>query len=237
MTINPTWLCIELPTGEYSRTLDFQRRLVQARKDHFIDHDIVIITEHLPVYTLGHRGSREHLLVSDAVLAGAGIPVVPVERGGDITFHGPGQLVVYPIVHLCKSGLRIPEYISRLEEIMIRICGDWEITAERIPGKPGIWTGGDKIGSIGLAVRRGISFHGFSLNVNVSLDHFSWIHPCGLTNVQMTSMARKLGRDIPMKDIRYSAFSHIQQIFYVHLDRIDPGETLYQQTDGQVGYS
>jgi len=213
---------MEIPLGEYTRTLDMQHRLVQARTDRIIDHNIVIVTEHYPVYTLGHRGSREHLLVSNAVLAEEGIPVVPVGRGGDITFHGPGQLVVYPIVQLYRSGLRIPEYVSLLEDIMIGICGCRGIAAERISGKPGVWVNGDKIGSIGIGVRRGISYHGFALNVNVSLQPFSWIHPCGLVDIRATAMNRILGKDIPMDDIRQSAFDHIRKVFHVELERTVP---------------
>jgi len=213
---------MEIPLGEYTQTLDIQHRLVQARIDRLIDHNIVIVTEHSPVYTLGRRGSREHLLVSNAVLAEEGIPVVPVDRGGDITFHGPGQLVVYPIVQLYRSGLRIPEYVSLLEDIMTGICGHCGITVERISGKPGVWVNGDKIGSIGIGVRRGISYHGFALNVNVSLQPFSRIHPCGLVDIRATAMNRILGKDIPMDDIRQSAVDHIRKVFHVELERTDP---------------
>jgi len=213
---------MEIPLGEYTQTLDMQHRLVQARKDRLIDRNIIIVTEHLPVYTLGHQGSREHLLVSKAVLAEEGIPVVPADRGGDITFHGPGQLVVYPIVQLYRSGLRIPDYVSLLEDIMIGICGFRGITAERISGKPGVWVNGDKIGSIGIAVRRGISYHGFALNVNVSLQPFSWIHPCGIVDIRATAMNLILGKNLPMDDIRQSAFDHIRKAFHVELERTDP---------------
>lgn len=198
-----------------------QHLLVHGRKTGRIKSDMVLVSEHRPVFTLGRRGGEENLRISEDVFKKIGISVLHIERGGNITFHGPGQLMVYPIIDLRNAGLRIPEYVSDLEEIMIRICRDWEIDAKRIPGNPGVWVDGSKIGSLGIAVRRGISFHGLALNVNVDLAPFSWIHPCGLVGVQATSMAHILGGEIPMENIQHAATVHIQDIFNVELEPIN----------------
>jgi lipoate-protein ligase B len=141
-----------------------------------------------------------------------------VERGGDITYHGPGQLVVYPIVDLRASRWSVVEFVEALEEVMIRTLMDWGIKAERNPKNRGVWVGLSKIGSVGIAVRRSISFHGLALNVNTELEPFSWVHPCGLQGVRMTSMKEILGKEIAMVDVRRATATHIQEIFHVQME-------------------
>jgi len=219
-TQNPqarTCLCVELPTIEYSEAWDLQSSIVSARKDGIIDTDIVLLLEHLPVFTLGRRGVEENLTVSGAFLEKSGIPVVHVERGGDITFHGPGQLVVYPIVDLKEARLSVIDYVTALEEIMIRTAGDWGIMAERNSMNRGIWIGNNKLGSVGIAIRRGVSFHGFAFNVNLSLKPFDWINPCGLQGIGMTSMERELSRKVSMNHMREAVKCHIEAVFEVEL--------------------
>ncbi|MGD2126623.1 MAG: lipoyl(octanoyl) transferase LipB, partial [Desulfobacteraceae bacterium] len=148
-------------------------------------------------------------------LESQGIPIIEVERGGDITYHGPGQLVVYPIVDLRAAGWKVIAFVEALEEVMIRTVADWGIQAERNPLNRGAWVGPSKIGSIGIAVRRSISFHGLALNVNTELEPFSWVHPCGLQGVLVTTMKQVLGRKIDMDDVRRAAYAHIQKIFGV----------------------
>jgi lipoate-protein ligase B len=149
-----------------------QLRLVEARIQGQMTQDILLLLEHPPVFTLGKRGGRENLLVSEDVLVQSGIPIVQIERGGNITFHGPGQLVVYPIVHLPSFGLGVVDMVERLEELMIRTCAAWDVSAGRNALNRGAWVGLKKIGSIGIAVRRGVSFHGLALNVNLDLKPF-----------------------------------------------------------------
>jgi lipoate-protein ligase B len=219
-TQNPqarTCLCVELPAIEYREAWDLQSSIVSARKDGIINTDIVLLLEHPPVFTLGRRGGEENLIVSGAFLEESGIPVVQVERGGDITFHGPGQLVVYPIVDLKKARLSVVGYVTALEEIMIRTAGDWGIMAERNSINRGIWVGNNKLGSVGIAIRRGVSFHGFAFNVNLSLKHFNWINPCGLQGIGMTSMERELSCSVSMNQVHEVAKHHIEVVFEVKL--------------------
>lgn len=215
------WLCVDLPVMEYMETWDYQAQLVHAKKDQIIGKDIVLLLEHLPVFTLGRQGNREHLLVTEVFLGSQQIPVVHVERGGDITYHGPGQLVTYPIVDLRAGKWRVLGFVEALEEVMIRTASDWGIIAERNILNRGVWVGSNKkLGSVGIAVRRGVSFHGFALNVNMSLEPFNWIDPCGLEGVRVTSMKQVLGGEIEMVDVRRAASFHIQEIFGVQLEHV-----------------
>jgi lipoate-protein ligase B len=208
---------LELPMLEYSAALALQHHLVSARQTGVIKNDIVLILEHPCVFTLGRRGGAENLKVSRAFLNRLKIPVIQVERGGDITFHGPGQLVVYPIFDLHKAGLKIIEYVSCLEEIMLCTVSDWGLFAERNSLNRGIWVADKKLGSVGISVKRGVCFHGLALNVNLSLEPFQWIHPCGLVNVAVTSMAQELSETISMEPLREAMKYYLASIFGINL--------------------
>jgi lipoate-protein ligase B len=216
-----TCLCLEMPLIEYRSALDLQRSLVLARQTNVIENDIVLILEHPPVFTLGRRAGIENLKASRAFLERKKIPVIPVERGGDITFHGPGQLVVYPIIDLAKAGLNILDYVTGLEEIMLRTVSDWNIPAKRNSVNRGIWISNQKLGSVGISVQRGVTFHGFALNVNLSLKPFKWIHPCGLTDIGVTSMERELSQKISMSPVRKAVMYHFETLFGFNLVSID----------------
>jgi lipoate-protein ligase B len=136
-----------------------------------------------------------------------------VERGGNITFHGPGQLVVYPIVDLQTAGIKVVDFVSGLEEVMLRTVENWGITAERNAANRGIWVGPHKMGSIGIAVRRGISFHGLALNVHTDLTPFSWIQPCGLQNVAMTTMQQETAHKLSMQQVRAVLKTQFERVF------------------------
>jgi len=210
---------IHLGLIDYKEAHDLQLQLVEARKAGRLERDVVLFLEHPSVFTLGRRGGLDSLKVSEVFLQSRGIQIIRVERGGNITYHGPGQLVVYPIVDLGARGWRVTQFVEALEEVMIRTVADWGIKAERNPLNRGAWVGNSKIGSIGIAVRRSITFHGLALNVNTGLDPFSWVHPCGLQGVQVTSMKQVLGRDVPMEEVRRLAALHIQSVFRVPLTR------------------
>lgn len=214
-------LCVDLPQLEYRKALDLQRDLVCARHNNVIESDVVLILEHPSVFSLGRKGAIENLKVPEAFLEKMEIPVIRVERGGDITFHGPGQLVVYPIIDLNKAGLKVIEFVECLEDIMIRVASDWGITAERKSVNRGIWVSNNKLGSVGISVRRAVSFHGFALNVNLSLKPFDWIHPCGLRNVGVTSMAQELSQKISMTNVRQSVRHHLE--FFFGFDLVSTG--------------
>lgn len=204
---------------DYREAWELQIALVEAKRGGGSLPDFVLLLEHPPVFTLGYRGARDHLLVSEEFLHERGIPLLHVERGGDVTFHGPGQLVGYPIVDLRVNGWRVVDFVGALEEVMIRCLADWGIRSGRNSMNRGVWVGMSKIGSVGIAVRRGISFHGFALNVNTLLEPFGWIHPCGLKGIQATSMKQILGRETPMEEVRCATACHIRQIFGVELER------------------
>ncbi|UCE33388.1 MAG: lipoyl(octanoyl) transferase LipB [Deltaproteobacteria bacterium] len=208
---------VDLPTVEYQEAWDLQRSLVAARKNGIMPRDIVLFLEHQPVFTLGRRGGLDNLAVPLDFLEKEGIPIIHVERGGDITFHGPGQLVVYPIIDLRAAGLGVADYVTALEEVMIRTAADFQVRAERNRKNRGVWVGNNKLGSIGVAIRRGVSFHGLALNVTTSLAPFSWIHPCGLSDIGMASLGHELSREVSMDQVRASARHNLESVFAVHL--------------------
>ena len=193
---------VELPLTDYRQALEWQRRLVEARIAGTIVDDVVLVVEHPPVFTLGRRGGLENLVCALDVLEQRGIEVVQVERGGNITYHGPGQLVAYPIFDQKKSGRGVARFVSQLEQVMIDTAARWDVTAHRDSQNRGVWVGRQKLGSIGISVRRGISFHGLALNVNTDLAPFGWINPCGLAGVTMTSMEQQLGQPLSMAELR-----------------------------------
>ena len=217
--IQTCW-CLDLQTMDYSEAWEFQQAIVRDRIGKKNSRDIILLVEHTPVFTLGRRGGIENLTVSDAFLKTSGIQVIQVERGGDITYHGPGQMVVYPILDLDRQRLGITELVFMLEEIMIRVSESLGVQATRNPRNRGVWVGDKKLGSVGLAVRKGISFHGMALNVNLSMTPFKWIHPCGLMNISMTSLARELPERPSMQTVRELAKQHLEDVFERPLEEI-----------------
>lgn len=212
---------VDLPVTDYTRALSLQRRIVAARKAGRWMQDVALVLEHFPVFTLGRNGGRENLVVSEEFLKQRSIQVVQIERGGNITFHGPGQLVVYPILDLNRSGLGVRAYVGGLEEAMIRTAADWGLDASGDDANRGVWIGGKKLGSIGVAVTRGISFHGLAFNVNLSLAPFSWINPCGIRDCRMTSLMVELSRKIPMAEVREAMAGHLADIFGIQWQAMD----------------
>jgi lipoate-protein ligase B len=226
-------LCMEIAPMPYEEGWDLQTRLVEARRTGILPVDVVLFLEHPPVFTLGRRGGRENLLVPESFLERSGIPVVHVERGGDITYHGPGQLVVYPILDLRGAGLGVTEYVEGLEEIMIGAASDFGVRASRDSRNRGVWVGNRKLGSIGIAIRHGIAFHGFAFNVKLSLEPFGWINPCGLQEVGMTSLEQELSEEIPMDRVLESTKDHMQSVLGIAFRGITL-TTLKQRLDSAV---
>ncbi len=213
-------LAVDLATLPYPQARALQLRIVAARYAGSFGDDVILLLEHPPVFTIGRHGSRRHLMVDDDFLARRQIPVIRVERGGEITYHGPGQVVVYPILDLKKNGGSVKAYVRALEETMIRTAADFGVTAARSPVNPGIWVSGRKLGSIGVAIRHGISFHGLALNVNLDLKPFGWINPCGLEGVRMTSVVNETGAPVAMADARRRMRTHLAEIFNITPDFI-----------------
>lgn len=208
---------LELPVTDYRKAWRLQTAIVESKNRRRLAADVILFLEHPPVYTLGRRGGIENLVVSRELLEKHHIDVVQVERGGNITYHGPGQLVVYPIMDLNRLRLGVADLVTGLEELMIRTASDFGVRAERNPKNRGVWVGPTKLGSIGIAVRKGICFHGLALNVNPWLTPFEWIHPCGLSDTGMTSLSRELGMEIPMAGVRKAARYHLEKIFGICL--------------------
>ena len=179
----------------YDQALALQQRLVGHKLAGTLAADIVLCLEHPPVFTLGRRAQQPQQAARWQALAQRGVPVVPVGRGGDVTWHGPGQLVLYPLLDLKRLGLGIGTMVQQLEELMIVVAARLGVTAHRDPRNRGVWVGEAKLGSIGLQLRRGICFHGLAFNLQPDLTAFSWIDPCGLAGVAMTSIAQLTGRE------------------------------------------
>jgi len=206
-------LSAELPVTGYKDAQILQQKLVAARQKKLIDSDVVLWLEHSPVFTYGRSGGLKNLLLDPLMLEEKGIFAVQAERGGNITYHGPGQLIVYPIIDLEDARLDVPEYVGFLEEVMIRTAKDFNVKIHRQQGKPGVWAGNRKIGSIGIAISKGVSYHGMALNVNLDLTPFEWIHPCGLTNITMSSLEKERPEDVELDEVKRIAQSHMVSIF------------------------
>ncbi len=209
---------IDLGTRHYKDTWQLQLDLVTQRTQQKIP-DTLLLVEHPHVYTKGRKSQdkREQIRVGDL-----SVPCYEIERGGDITYHGPGQLVAYPILDLSQHGSDIQAYLRNLEEILIRTCADFSILAQRRPGFTGAWTADSisyKIASIGVAARQGVSYHGLALNVNTDLKFFHAIHPCGLDASLMTSMQVCLGASPSPRFVQESLVSHFSDIFALQFDK------------------
>ncbi|MFO7838095.1 MAG: lipoyl(octanoyl) transferase LipB [Desulfosalsimonadaceae bacterium] len=202
---------------DYLQVLRLQQNLVSARANRTLQQDILLLLEHFPVFTLGNRGGAEHLHVSREFLQEQGIDLIETGRGGSITYHGPGQLMAYPIVDLACSGWQVAEFVRALENVMISIAGEWGLDARGDEKDRGAWIRDRKIGSIGLRVRRKISFHGLALNAAMDLTPFSWITPCGLSGIQMTSIAKETGGPVSISEVSRAAKKHFSAVFGVRL--------------------
>lgn len=183
---------VDLGRRAYGEALELQREIAGARVRGEIEQDVLLLVEHEPVITLGRSAKDGHLLANPAQLARLGVEVFEVERGGDVTFHGPGQLVGYPIIDLKRHKQDLHWYLRQVEEILIRALGKLGIAAEREPKYTGVWTQGRKIASIGVHARDWVTWHGFALNVTTDLTYFDLMVPCGIPQVTMTSVEREL---------------------------------------------
>lgn len=183
----------------------------------------LLFVEHPPVYTLGKSGKIEHVLINDQERVARGIQFFNTNRGGDITFHGPGQIVGYPILDLEKFYTDIGRYLRELEEVVILTLADYSLKSGRSAGETGVWIDADvkgqerKICAMGVRCSRWVTMHGFALNVNTDLDYFNYIIPCGIQNKQVTSLQKELGREVPMKDVQQKLKQNFEKVFGVVL--------------------
>lgn len=183
---------VELGRRAYTDALELQRQVARARISGDVPQDVLLLVEHPPVVTLGRSSRDAHLLNDAAALAQRGVELHEVERGGDVTFHGPGQLVGYPIIDLKRHKQDLHWYLRQVEEVLIRALATFEIPAQREPRYTGVWTNGRKIASIGVHARDWVTWHGFALNVTTELSYFDLIVPCGIPDVRMTSVEREM---------------------------------------------
>jgi len=216
----PGWL-LDLGSDPqpYARAWALQRDLVRARQAGAIP-DVLVLLEHPPVVTFGRSGKTQHLLVPPDTLRARGIDLFEVERGGDITYHGPGQLVGYPIVDLRAMDEDVVRYMRTLEESLIRTLAVFGIAAGRERGYPGVWVGGAKVAAMGVAVKRRVTMHGFALNVDTDLSVFDLINPCGLGR-PVTSMRRLSGPALEMSRVRAVYAEEFTQVFGIRLGAVD----------------
>lgn len=222
------WI-VKLGRARYLDVLDLQRRLVELRQGNLVV-DTLLLVEHEPVITLGRRGNRTNLLSTSAELASEGIQVHPVERGGDVTYHGPGQLVVYPIVDLSQRDLSIRRYVDLLEETIIQALADFGIQAGRDPLHRGVWVSHLKVAALGVAIRRWVSFHGFALNVSPNMDHFCHINPCELKSEQVTSMANLLEQVPSIPEVSDAVIRRFTQLFPAQWQELSSAELFRRLT-------
>jgi lipoyl(octanoyl) transferase len=219
---------LQLGTLDYATGLQIQRRLADLRKEGRVG-DVLLLLEHTPVITLGRNAKQKNIVASSELLARRGVEVFECDRGGDVTFHGPGQLVGYPIVDLRglptsesnRKHLGAIEYVRSLEEVLIRTCADFGIPAKRIGGLTGVWTAQDeadtaegKLAAIGVHISRSVTSHGFALNVHTDLSYFDLIIPCGITAKPATSMAEELGREIFLQEVAQSVSRNFGFVFH-----------------------
>jgi len=218
-----TELCQAYDLGiiEYNKALQLQGRLVSARLANDIP-DIILFLQHPPVLTIGVFGGEENIIVPRDVLADEGVAIVRTDRGGNITCHEPGQLVGYPIFNLNTKGRDLHQYVRNLEEVIIRTLCDYSIGAQRDSKHPGVWVGEEKICALGIRVTRWVTKHGFALNVNNELKHFSHVHPCGIANGGVTSMSRLLGHEVMIKDVMLCIVNHCTQVFNIAVELKSP---------------
>ena len=256
---------LQLGTIDYATGLRLQRKLVDLRKDGRIG-DVLLLLEHAPVITLGRSAKRANVVARDEELSRRSVEIFDCDRGGDVTFHGPGQLVGYPIFELrgfpAEDGKRktlgVIEYVRRLEEVLIRTCADFRIPAERVKGLTGVWTqtaapqadgatgvparrapaddannkDQGKVAAIGVHISRGVTSHGFALNVNTDLSYFDLIVPCGIVNKPVTSMQKELHRPLDLQEVAHSVARNFGTVFHSQVLWL---ETLESLLDLKVG--
>lgn len=234
---------LQLGTIDYSTGLRLQQKLVALRKESRIG-DVLLLLEHTPVITLGRNAKAGNVIASPEVLACRNVDVFECDRGGDVTFHGPGQLVAYPIFDLRglpsnsenRKTIGAIEFVRRLEEVLIRTCAEFGIPAKRISGLTGVWTSGTapeaKIAALGIHISRGVTSHGIALNVNTDLSFFNLIVPCGITSKPVTSMQKELGRVLPVQDVAHAVSRNVGLTFQTQMLWLESLDALLGQNVG-----
>jgi lipoyl(octanoyl) transferase len=222
-------LIVDLGLISYAEAWELQKRVVAARKSGAIE-DVLLLCEHPHVITQGRSGKRENLLASEHVLKQKGVEFHATDRGGDITYHGPGQIVGYPIVNLGAIRRDVVWYVRMLEEVMIRATAYFGIAAERVAGKTGIWVRSsgaeEKLAAIGVHISRWVTSHGFAYNVSTDLRYFDLIVPCGIADRKPTSLEKLLGRTVQPNEVKPRIASHLGEVFGLEMKKASRLELL-----------
>ena len=209
-----------IPYAEaWQRQTEWFDSLIQAKQNNDVYENHIVFCEHPHVYTLGRSGKENNMLLSEAQLEKIGATLYHIDRGGDITYHGPGQLVCYPILNLEEFSLGLKEYVHLLEEAVIRVCASYGIIAGRLEKATGVWLEGDmprarKICAIGVRSSHFVTMHGLALNVNTDLRYFSYIHPCGFIDKGVTSLQQELKREMPMEEVKQRLCRELQELLH-----------------------
>ncbi len=209
----------------YTDAWKLQKKLFNLRRFGIIG-DVLLLTEHEHVYTLGKGGDENHLLASEDELKRNGTEVFHIDRGGDVTYHGPGQIVGYPILDLNNYFADIHRYLRCLEEVIIHTLLEYDVEAEREEGLTGVWVNGEKIAAIGVKVSRWITMHGFAFNVNTDLSYFDRIIPCGIFHKGVTSLERVLGREVPIEEVQSKLIEEFGHVFGCQIRNLSSDELM-----------
>jgi lipoyl(octanoyl) transferase len=205
-------LFCRLGTVDYAEAHRLQKEL-QGQRVRGEVGDIVLLLEHPPVLTMGRSAKAQHVLAAPEILAARGVQVHEVGRGGDVTYHGPGQLVAYPIIDLKPDRKDVRKYVASLEETMIRTCANFGLAAGRVEGLNGAWIGDRKVGAVGVRISRWVTMHGLALNVNSDLREFEMIVPCGIQDKGVTSLSAELGRTVHVGDVFEPFAQHFAELY------------------------
>lgn len=233
---------VQLGTVDYATGLCLQQQLVALRKEEKIG-DVLLLLEHRPVITLGRNAKAKNVVASPEFLKQRGVELFECDRGGDVTFHGPGQIVGYPIFDLRgfaaadgkRKTLGVIEFVRRLEDVLMRTCADFGIPTKRVPGLTGVWTEQEpeaKLAAIGVHISRSVTSHGFALNVNTDLSYFNLIIPCGITSKPVTSMQKELGRELDLNAVAESISRNFGVVFQSQMLWVDTLDALLGRTVG-----
>lgn len=217
---------VSLGLMDYQTALKLQFEVLKLRQEEALE-DVLLLLEHPPVITVGVAGKYDNILIREEVLNRLGVSVHRANRGGDVTYHGPGQIVGYPILNLNYHRKDIKDYFWRLEETFIRLLGEeYNLKAERNPKYPGVWVGDNKITALGCAVKRWVTMHGFAFNINTNLDDYKWINPCGITDRGVTSLEALKGGPQDMETVRGQVIKYFSAMFNLEAKRIEKKEFL-----------
>lgn len=220
---SPPLHAVHLGVVPYTKAFELQERIVRRQIDGELP-DVLLTLEHPPTITIGISGDSADIRVEESLLLARNIELVKSNRGGKATYHGPGQLVVYPLIELKRYGPGLRDYLSILEDVTISTLGDRGVQATRVQGKPGVWVEERKIASIGIRLRRGRTMHGIAINLTTDLTHFDFFVPCGMPEIRMTSLAMETGAEVQFEDVRRRWIEHFSTATQVSIRNLQPAE-------------